>query len=75
MVDVQSSNTGSIRFMNSSFWGPCHQSAKMAGTGTAGFSDCIFVQWDRNGGGWAAIQVVGGTVVCAAANFKRAKRR
>src|SRR6266481_3287805 len=47
MVRVEASNRGSIRFVNCAFWGPCNQIARIAGRGTAGFSDCTFVQWDH----------------------------
>ncbi len=73
MVEVTASNHGSIRFVNSAFWGPCNQIAKLAGTGTTGFSDCTFVQWDRNREGRAAIQVSGGSVVVRGCEFQENK--
>ena len=56
MVEVTTNNTGSVRFVNCAFWGPCHQIAKLAGRGTVGFSDCTFVQWDRDKEDRAALQ-------------------
>ena len=73
MVEVKASNTGSIRFVNSAFWGPCHQIAKLAGKGTVGFSDCTFVQWDRNDKGFAALQISGGTVLVRGCEFQENK--
>ena len=55
--------TGSVRFVNSAFWGPCNQIAKIAGKGTVGFSDCTFVQWDRKKEGRHALQVESGSVL------------
>ena len=40
MVEVAQTNNGSVRFVNCAFWGPCNQIARIAGTGTVGFSDC-----------------------------------
>lgn len=73
MVDVQASNTGSVRFANCAFWGPCHQIAKVAGRGTVGFGDCTFVQWDSQKEGRHAIQATGGTVLVRGCEFREAK--
>jgi hypothetical protein len=73
MVEVKSTNTGSVRFVNCAFWGPCNQIAKIAGRGTVGFSDCTFVQWDRNREGRAALQASGGTVMVRGCEFREAK--
>ncbi|KAA6336347.1 hypothetical protein EZS27_015489 [termite gut metagenome] len=69
MVVVSESNRGNVRFVNSAFWGPCNQNVKIKGTGTVGFSDCIFVQWDRNKEGRAAIQAESGTVLVRGCDF------
>ncbi|KAA6330910.1 hypothetical protein EZS27_020435 [termite gut metagenome] len=69
MVVVSESNRGNVRFVNSAFWGPCNQNARIKGTGTVGFSDCIFVQWDRNNEGRAAIQAESGTVLVRGCDF------
>src|ERR1700722_307108 len=63
MVRVEAENAGVVRFENCAFWGPCNQIAKIAGKGTVGFSDCTFVQWDRNPEGRAALQADGGTIL------------
>ena len=60
-VTVAKTHTGSVRFVNCAFWGPCNQIARVAGRGTVGFSDCTFVQWDRNREGRHALQVESGT--------------
>lgn len=73
MVDVRGSNTGSVRFVNCAFWGPCHQIAKVAGRGTVGFSDCTFVQWDAKKEGRHAIQATGGSLLVRGCEFREAK--
>ena len=69
MVVVTEANRGNVRFVNCAFWGPCNQNAKIDGQGTVGFSDCMFVQWDRNKEGRAAIQAIGGSVVIRGCDF------
>lgn len=73
MVRVGAGNTGSVRFVNSAFWGPCNQIARIAGKGTVGFSDCTFVQWDRNREGRHALQVESGTVLVRGCEFQEDK--
>lgn len=73
MVEVKATNTGSVRFVNCAFWGPCHQIAKVAGTGTVGFSDCTLVQWDAKREGRHAIQATGGTLLVRGCEFREAK--
>jgi hypothetical protein len=45
-VVVQSSNTGSVKFLHSNFWGPVKMSAQVGGSGTVAFNDCSFLAWD-----------------------------
>ena len=73
MVRVDAGNSGTVRFVNCAFWGPCNQIAKIAGTGTVGFSDCTFVQWDRDKEGRYAIQAEGGSVLVRGCEFKEDK--
>jgi hypothetical protein len=73
MVEVGKDHSGSVRFVNCAFWGPCNQIAKIAGTGTVGFSDSTFVQWDRKDEGRHAIQVSSGTVLVRGCEFRQAK--
>jgi hypothetical protein len=73
MVRVEASNKGSVRMVNCAFWGPCNQIAKIAGKGTVGFSDCTFVQWDRNKEGRHAIQAESGTVLVRGCEFREDK--
>ena len=71
MVVVEASNQGSVRFVNCSFWGPCHQIARIAGRGTVGLSDCTFCDWDAKREGRAAIQATGGTVLIRGCEFQQ----
>ncbi|MGH7951710.1 MAG: glycosyl hydrolase family 28-related protein [Limisphaerales bacterium] len=73
MVRVETNNAGSVRFENCAFWGPCNQIAKIAGRGTIGFSDCTFVQWDRNREGLHAIQAESGTLLVRGCEFQEDK--
>lgn len=73
MIRVSTNNTGSVRFVNSAFWGPCNQIAKIAGRGTVGFSDCTFVHWDRNKEGRHALQVEGGNMIVRGCEFQADK--
>jgi hypothetical protein len=73
MVEVTATHTGATRFVNCAFWGPCNQIARVSGTGTVGFSDCTFVQWDRNREGRHAIQAESGTLLVRGCEFREAK--
>jgi hypothetical protein len=71
MIGIEKTNTGSIRFVNCSFWGPCNQIAKIAGSGTVGFGDCTFVQWGGKERNRHAIQVQSGTVLIRGCEFRQ----
>ena len=71
MIGVEKTNSGSIRFVNCAFWGPCNQIAKIAGSGTVGFSDCTFVQWGGKQGDRHAIQADSGTVLIRGCEFRQ----
>lgn len=71
MIAVNETNKGSVRFVNCAFWGPCNQIAKIAGTGTVGFSDCTLVQWGGKEGNRSAIQANGGTVLIRGCEFRQ----
>ena len=73
MVRVGPDNSGSVRFVNCAFWGPCNQVAALNGRGTVGFGDCTFVQWDRKQEGRAAIQAEGGTLLVRGCEFRENK--
>ena len=73
MVRVEKTNSGSVRFVNCAFWGPCRQIGKIDGRGTVGFSDCIFMQWDSKNEGRPALQVAGGTLLVRACEFQQNK--
>jgi hypothetical protein len=70
MVRVEPTNSGSVRFVNCAFWGPCQQIAKVAGRGTVGFSDCTFVQWDSKKEGRSALQVASGSILVRGCEFQ-----
>jgi len=71
MIEIAETNTGSIRFVNCAFWGPCNQIAKIAGKGTVGFGDCTFVQWGGQDGTRPAIQAQSGTVLVRGCEFRQ----
>lgn len=71
MVEVKDSNKGNIRFVNCAFWGPCDQIVRTAGTGTVGFADCTFLEWDRQKKGTPAIQANGGNLIVRGSEFWR----
>lgn len=73
MVQVSATNTGSVRFSNCAFWGPCNQIARLAGKGTTAFSDCNFCDWDKPREGRHALQVGSGTVLVRGCDFKKPK--
>lgn len=73
MVEVAPMHTGTVRFVNCAFWGPCHQIARIAGQGTVGFGDCTFVQWDAKREGRAALQATGGTLLVRGCEFREDK--
>jgi len=58
-VVVNPSNRGSVRFVNTAFWGPSYHIAQISGSGTVGFGDCTFCQWDAKNQGRYAITVNG----------------
>jgi len=71
MIHVAPTNTGSVRFVNCAFWGPCNQIARIAGKGTVGFSDCTFTQWGGKSGDRSAIQVQSGTILVRGCEFRQ----
>jgi len=71
MIEVGPGNTGSVRFVNCAFWGPCNQIARLAGRGTVGFGDCTFTQWGGSDGSRAAIQAASGTVLVRGCEFRQ----
>ncbi len=73
MVEVAPTHTGTVRFVNCAFWGPCHQIARIAGQGTVGFGDCTFVQWDAKREGRPALQATGGTLLVRGCEFREDK--
>ncbi|GIV18442.1 MAG: hypothetical protein KatS3mg023_0193 [Armatimonadota bacterium] len=70
MVRVASTHSGTVRFVNCAYWGPNKQIAVIEGSGTVGFSDCTFMQWDKDQEGRSAIQARGGTVLVRGCEFR-----
>ena len=76
-VVVGANNKGAVKLVNSAFWGPTAQIAKVDGSGTVTFSQCHFDAWDthhsHNGtifhNGTAAIQQLGGTMIVTQSEF------
>jgi hypothetical protein len=58
-VVVSSTNSGKVQFVNTAFWGPGHQIAKIDGSGTVGFIGCTFCYWNADQTGRYAIQASG----------------
>jgi len=73
MVRVGPRNEGSIRFVNSAFWGACNQVAVIEGTGTVGFSDCTFLPWGAPKPELAVLQYRGGSAVVRGCEFREDK--
>ncbi|MDO4559246.1 MAG: glycosyl hydrolase family 28-related protein [Planctomycetia bacterium] len=79
MVRVESTNRGSVRFVNSAFWGPCRRIAEIDGTpdGVVGFSDCTFTQWGYPTAAQpdlppcAAISAAGGSLLVRGCEFRQ----
>ncbi len=75
MIVVGPKHTGTVRFVNCSCWGPNKQIARLAGRGTVGFSDCTFMQWDKDKEGRAALQVESGTLLVRGCEFRDAGKQ
>src|SRR5262249_17940923 len=75
MVVVGPANRGAVRFVNCAFWGPCNQIARIAGSGTVGFGDCTFMQWDGKAEGRHALRVENGSVVVRGCHYKEEKQQ
>ncbi len=71
MIEVKETNKGSVRFVNCAYWGPCNQIARIAGSGTVGFSDCTFVQWGGKEGDRPALQAQSGTILIRGCEFQQ----
>lgn len=74
MVSISSTHSGVVRFTNCAFWGPCNQIAEVGGSGTVGFSDCTFVQWDGRHEGRPAIHATGGVLMVRGCDFREDKK-
>lgn len=70
MLRVAETNTGTVRFSNCAFWGPCNRNAVIDGKGTIGFGDCTFVNWSVKKEGYYSIDAQGGSVLVRGCEFK-----
>ena len=70
MVRVSDTHTGTVRFSNCAFWGPCNRNAVIAGKGTVGFSDCTFVNWACRDKPCYSIDATGGSILVRGCEFK-----
>ena len=73
MVRVETNNPAWCVLRIAPFGGHAARSPKIAGHGTVGFSDCTFVQWDRNKEGRSAIQADSGTLLVNGCEFREDK--
>ena len=80
-VEVRPGNLGRVQISDSSFWGPSHAIATVAGTGSVAFSGCHFEDWDNQlnatatgfvHNGTAAIQQRGSSLQVTGCEFKGA---
>lgn len=69
-VVIAASNTGAVRFTNSAFWGPSNQIASVAGTGSVGFTSCVFNAWANRSA--PAIHVASGDAILVGNEFQQA---
>ncbi|MGQ9523806.1 MAG: glycosyl hydrolase family 28-related protein [Armatimonadota bacterium] len=74
-VVVGPKHSGSVRFVNCAFWGPNKQIARIEGAGTVGFSDCTFMQWDKDREGRPAIEALGGTLIVRGCEFRDGRKQ
>ena len=77
-VVASATNTGAVKFVDSSFWGHGSQVARVDGSGWITFDACEFVEWDMQanagaGDGRAAIRVFGGSVIVQGSSFEQDK--
>ena len=73
MVRVNDTHSGTVRFNNCAFWGPCNRNVVVDGRGTVGLSDCTFVQWGHQREGCHAIEARGGSILVRGCEFKEDK--
>ena len=75
-VQVNPSNKGNVKFVDSSFWGGASQVAVLNGTGSTTFLGCQFVEWDmQKKDGRAAIQAHAGSLIVHASEFSQDKKQ
>jgi len=57
---VAPSNTGSVKLVNCSFWGPSFQNAHIEGTGNVSFNNCYLSNWNKEVGDQPLITALSG---------------
>jgi hypothetical protein len=67
-VIVKAPNRGPVRFVNSSFWGPCRQIARLENQSTLGFGQCTFCNWNHR---FAAIEAASGNLSVTGCEFRQ----
>lgn len=67
-VVVKAPNRGPVRFVNSSFWGPCRQIARLENQSTLGFGQCTFCNWNHR---FSAIEAASGNLSVTGCEFRQ----
>jgi len=67
-VVVKAPNRGPVRFVNSSFWGPCRQIARLENASTLGFGQCTFCSWNHQ---FSAIEAASGNLSITGCEFRQ----
>jgi len=75
MIRVEKTNSGTVRFTNCAYWGPCNRIAVIDGKGTVGFGDCTFSQWGHNKDDrkFSAVEALGGSLLVRGCEFQEDK--
>jgi len=66
---VQPTNTGSVRLVNCSFWGPAFQNARIQGNGYVSFNNCYFSNWNDKVGDQPLISAISGRLQVSDSTF------
>ncbi len=67
---VNETNTGHVSLDNCAVWGPSHQVARIAGTGSVNIASCTFVHNDKNEVDAPAIECTGGSLSVSSSHFR-----
>eukprot|EP00730_Choanoeca_flexa_P020357 TRINITY_DN9947_c0_g1_i3.p1 TRINITY_DN9947_c0_g1~~TRINITY_DN9947_c0_g1_i3.p1 ORF type:complete len:472 (+),score=92.94 TRINITY_DN9947_c0_g1_i3:26-1417(+) len=69
-IVVAATNIGPVNLVDSSFWGPSENIARIDGQGVTSFNSCIFSGWDRQKLGKPAIQANSGSLIVSSSEFQ-----